>query len=131
MEFFQNRAWVKKLDWKAGQLVIDGAVHDGDTAWLFLDHGERDYMCASCRLWGINAYELTDKDPVRRQKAVEGREWLKSQIQGKEVYVISKDLDKYGRPLVIIWLDTMTFGSWEGSVNNAMVKLELAVPYTP
>jgi len=126
---FSYRAVVKKMDWATGQLVSQDAVHDGDSGWLFMDKGNREFLNANCRLYGVNAYELNDTDPAKRLKAQEGRTWLKAQIEGKPVYVLSKGLEKYGRPLVIIWLNVADFGDNTKSVNKALIDTELAVPY--
>jgi endonuclease YncB( thermonuclease family) len=125
---FSYRAWVKRLDWSSGQ-TVEGAVHDGDSAWLLCDQGNRQYLACNCRLFGVNAYELNDIDPVKRQKAQDGRAWLKGQIEGKQVYVLSKGLEKYGRPLIVIWLNPDDFGDNAKSVNKALLDAGLAVAY--
>jgi len=126
---FCYRAIVKKMDWKTGQLIATDAVHDGDSCWIFADQGMYGFLNANCRLFGVNAYELNDIDPVKRQKAVEGRTWLRSKIEGKNVFVRSKGLEKYGRPLVIVWTNEADFGIGAKSVNKELLDAELAVPY--
>jgi endonuclease YncB( thermonuclease family) len=126
---FCYRAWCKKFDTKTGNLVAEGAVHDGDSAWFILDNGFYSYLGTNCRLFGVNAYELNDPDPVKRQKAIEGRTWLKSQIEGKQVFIFSKGLEKYGRPLFLVWLSEADFGDAKKSVNAALIQTGLAVPF--
>lgn len=125
---FEYRAWVKRLDWTSGQLV-EGAVHDGDSTWLLCDQGNRQYLACNCRLFGVNAYEINDADPAKRQKAQDGKAWLKGQIEGKQVYVLSKGLEKYGRPLMIVWLSEVDYGDLSKSVNKALLTTGLAVPF--
>jgi endonuclease YncB( thermonuclease family) len=126
---FAYRAWAKRLDWIAGQLISETAGVDGDSCWFFLDNGRHQYTACNCRLWGVNAYEINDIDPVKRQKAQEGKVWLKAQIEGKQVFVLSKGLDKYGRPLLIVWVDESDFGDNASSVNKALLDAGLAVAY--
>jgi endonuclease YncB( thermonuclease family) len=126
---FSYRAWVKRLDWKTGQFVLDGAVHDGDSAWFLFDRGVYEYLNANCRFWGVNAYELNDIDPIKRQKAQDGKIWLKTLIEGKLVFVLSRGLDKYGRPLVIVWLAEIDFGDNTKSVNKQLLDSGLAIPF--
>lgn len=126
---FSYRAWAKKLDWKTGSLISDGAVHDGDSSWFIFDRGTYEYQAANCRLWGVNAYELNDPDEVNRERALHGRAWLRQRIEGKQVFVLSRGLDKYGRPLVIIWENQADFGDNLKSVNKALLDTGLAVAY--
>lgn len=94
-------------------------VIDGDTAVLDIDLGFNIHHISSCRLYGINAYELKDKDPEKKAKAREGKKLLETLLPaGGEIVVTSMQLDKYGRPLVVI----------EG-VNDRLVQEGLAVVY--
>jgi|SRR3990172_857672 len=126
---FCYRAWVKRLDWKTGQAVAAEAIHDGDSGWFLMDKGNREYLNANCRLFGVNAPELNDTDPAIRAKALASRDWLRTEIEGKEVFVLSEKLDKYGRPLVIIWAAEADFGNNSKSVNKKLLDLGLAVSY--
>lgn len=126
---FSYRAWIKKFDSKTGQLVSEGAVHDGDSMRVVFDNGFYSYLGANCRLFGVNAYELNDKDPAVRTKSIQGRDWLKAQIEGKQVFVLSKGLEKYGRPLLAVWLNEADFGDLTKSVNKALLDTKLALPF--
>jgi len=133
MEFvpFQYRAWVKKLIWKDGQLVEGDpfdVVHDGDTCYLLIDKGERNYSNPPCRFYGIDTPELNDKDPEVRRRAIEARDFLRPLIRGKEVYIISVDKDPYDRPVVLVWLNPADFGDRAKSVNRLLVDKGYAVP---
>lgn len=129
---FCNRAWVKKMDWKTGQLIVDPdkVIYDGDSGYVFTDLGRRQYDNSHFRLWGCNAYELNDVDPAKRVKAVAGRDWLRSQILGKEVFIRSMALDdKYGRILIVVWTTEADFSQNAKSVNRQLIDLGHAVPY--
>lgn len=126
---FCYRAWVKKLDWKTGQMIAEGAVHDGDSSWFLLDRGTYDYQAANCRLWGVNTPELNDVDPAKRQAALAAKTWLRQTIEGKLVFVLSKGLDKYGRPLLVVWLSEEEFGDNAKSVNRQLIDLGYGVTY--
>lgn len=126
---FCYRAWCKKFDKNTGNLVSEGAVHDGDSAWFVLDNGFYSYLGANCRLFGVNAWEINDKDPVIRAKAQEGKAWLKAQIEGKQVFIQSKGLEKYGRPLFLVWLNEADFGDASKSVNKGLINTGLAVAF--
>lgn len=99
-------------------------VIDGDTVVLDIDLGFDIHHIKSCRLWGINAYELRDKKAENRALAKDGRSYLESILVG-DVTIESKELDKYGRPLVIIWDNPDDIRS----VNQKMLKNDLAVSY--
>lgn len=96
-------------------------VIDGDTVVLDIDLGFNIHHISPCRLYGINAYELRDKDIFRRQIAKDGRDWMVANMPA-EVEIVSKSLDKYGRPLVII-------KDGETTINRRMLDLKLAITY--
>jgi len=127
---FQNRTWCKKMVWSEGQLTVDpkhDVVHDGDTAWLFIDKGEYGYDNSPCRLYGIDTPEMNDSDPAIKAKAIAARDYLRGLIMGKQVYVIKVAMDPHDRPVVLIWLDTAAFGDRARSVNRMMVDAGHAI----
>jgi micrococcal nuclease len=100
-------------------------VVDGDTAWLRIDRGFREYFETSCRLFGINAPELSTGSPGHDAKT-----WLTERVSGKTLFIVSAKLDKYGRPLVTLYDDvTIDVPLFEASINRQMLNLGLAVPY--
>lgn len=99
-------------------------VIDGDTVVLDIDLGFDIHHIKSCRLYGINAYELRDKDPEKRALANDGKTHLEKRLIG-DVTIESMELDKYGRPLVIIWDNPDD----KRSVNYWMIHHGLAVSY--
>jgi len=101
-------------------------VIDGDTVVLDIDLGFNIHHISPCRLYGINAYELRSKNAEEKVLAKKGLEELKCLLLEKsEVFIFSKELDKYGRPLVIIFNDKNV------NVNAHMVDTKLAVTYLP
>jgi len=98
-------------------------VIDGDTAWLRIDRGFREFFETSCRLFGINAPELSTGAPGAASK-----DWLTQHITGKTLYVVSMKLDKYGRPLVTLYDPETTVAEFNQSINQQMLNLGLAVP---
>lgn len=126
---FCYRAWCKRFDSKTGNLVSEGAVRDGDSAWFVLDNGFYSYLGANCRLFGVNTAEINDKDPVVREKAKAAGEFLRGQIEGKQVFIKSKGLEKYGRPLFLVWLNEAAFGDASKSVNKAIIDAGHSVAF--
>jgi micrococcal nuclease len=79
-------------------------VIDGDTVRLDIDLGFTVHWKSNCRLYGINTPELNSKDPEQKIKALEAKQFLIDNLP-KEVVIHSRELDKYGRPLVDIYVE--------------------------
>lgn len=129
---FCYRAWCKKMDWSTGQLSDDPkkVIYDADSGYIFSDLGRRQYDNSHYRFWGCNAYEMNSADPVLRAKAVAGRDWVRTQILAKQVFVRSMGYDdKYGRILIVVWLNEADFGDNVKSINRQLIDLGHAVPY--
>jgi len=99
-------------------------VVDGDTAWLRIDRGFREFFETSCRLYGINAPELAAGAP-----GAAARDWLTQRIVGKTLYVKSEKLDKYGRPLVTLFDPAPKTDAFDGSINAEMLRAKHAAPF--
>jgi micrococcal nuclease len=79
-------------------------VIDGDTVVLDIDLGFKIHHISPCRLAGINAPELNSKDEKVRLAAIASKEYLMTLLpEETEVVIVSRKLDKYGRPVVNIW----------------------------
>ena len=79
-------------------------VIDGDSIELVIDLGFTVQWRSTCRLYGINTPELRSKDADEKAKAIAAREFTKANLnEGAIVIIKSKDLDKYGRPLVDVY----------------------------
>ena len=100
-------------------------VIDGDTVVLNIDLGFKIHHITPCRLAGINAPELNSKDEKTRAAAVQSRDYLESLLLGMEVTIISKKLDKYGRPVVYFLAESNKYAS----VNDLMLISEHATIY--
>ena len=102
-------------------------VLDGDTAEITIDLGFTIYWKSTCRFFGINAPELTAKDPSVRLKALESKKAVQDHLGvGQKVKIVSKELDKYGRPLVDIYCGE----NLDMHLNQWLVDSGLAVKYT-
>lgn len=71
---FSYRGLPLRINWVKRSVAPD--QHDGDSLWVLFDKGEYQYSNANCRLFGINTFEMNDKDPAVRLKAIAGREHL-------------------------------------------------------
>jgi endonuclease YncB( thermonuclease family) len=100
-------------------------VIDGDTAELIIDEGFKHSWKVTCRFAGINTPELTSADLTEKAKAVEARDYLAARLPvGKQVYIISEKLDKYGRPI------TTVFDLDGTNINDEMLQKGYAKKYT-
>lgn len=101
-------------------------VIDGDTVVLNIDLGFKIHHITPCRLAGINAPEINAKNEKVRAAAVASKEYLKFLLfEGTQVTIISKKLDKYGRPVVFFLCKENQFGS----VNDLMIQSGHATIY--
>jgi len=84
------------------------SVYDGDTCRIAFKYDTKIIMM-SCRLAGIDSPEIRNKDLVAKQKAIEARDYLKTLVMNadnsKLVNIKLGKFDKYGRPLVVIFVD--------------------------
>jgi micrococcal nuclease len=88
-------------------------VIDGDSVELTIDLGFTVKWKSTCRLYGINTPELNSKDLALRAKALEAKQCLIDKLPaGTVVFISSKELDKYGRPLVDIYCGELHLNQW-------------------
>lgn len=93
-------------------------IVDGDTIYLFIDRGFKDWFKANTRLARINAPEM-NTEAGKTAKA-----FLESKVPlGSRVIIQSKKLDPYGRPIAEVWLGDV-------NLSNLMLESGNAVPYT-
>lgn len=116
--------------------ALPDRIVDGDTVDLFINLGFDITFKQRIRLYGINAYELTDKDPAKRQLAVKGKEYVISKLPPDKAVMlmtIKDEQEKYGRYLGIIYYlsaDDGGGGAWH-NLNDELVAQGYAVPYFP
>jgi micrococcal nuclease len=100
-------------------------VVDGDTVVLDIDLGFTIHWKSSCRLWGVNTPELKSKLKDERDKAIMAKQFLIDVLPvGSKVFINSRQLDKYGRPLVEIFVNDV-------NINNEIIDKSLGVVYVP
>jgi micrococcal nuclease len=95
-------------------------VVDGDTVELRVDMGFRCSMTISARLLGIDAPEMHKK--AQLEMARKATAALAERLEGKDVRIVSKKADDWGRWLVLIW-DTTSMKS----INDWMIEQGYAV----
>ncbi len=100
---------------------------DGDSSTIELDLGLKIYHRTNCRLAGINTPELNDPDPAMRIKAFAARDRLKELLTGKQIIVYSHKLDKFGRPLVTIYIDSVNINQQMITEGHAQVMMGIPI----
>lgn len=98
-------------------------IIDGDTVRLDIDLGFTVHWKSNCRLYGVNTPELNSKDPEERIKALEAKQYLIDNLP-LDVIIVSQELDKYGRPLVDIYVD-----NGERHINQELIDKGFSKPY--
>jgi micrococcal nuclease len=88
-------------------------IVDGDTAELEIDLGFTIYWKSTCRFYGINTPELKSKDKQVRDYAKLAKAATEGKLPiGSKIKINSRELDKYGRPLVDIYIDDLHLNQW-------------------
>ena len=103
------------------------SVYDGDTCTVILDLGLNVRVKAKIRLHGIDTPEMRGGTVSTKKAAVTARDYVRDQILGEVVRVHSIKKGKYGRLVSIVWqLDADGIPVSE-SINDALVRLNMAV----
>ena len=102
--------------------VID--VYDGDTVTLVFQFGSKMWK-DKCRLTGVDTAEIRTRDADEKVRGLEARDWLRSKVLNKKVWVECGKWDKYGRLLGTIYLTS----DFQQSVNQELINHGFAVPY--
>lgn len=99
------------------------SVYDGDTAsFVFQPCKGSPAFKYSCRMYGYNSAEMHGRTKEEKTVAKQARDELASIICGKLVTLKFHDEDKYGRPLVDVYID-------EVHVNKLMLDLGYGKEY--
>jgi endonuclease YncB( thermonuclease family) len=105
-------------------------VYDGDTAHFatMMDSG---IARIRCRFAGINTAELRSTDAAERDKAQRARSEVIRLIEGKICILQLGEMDKYGRPLAVVWTADQLGAGFAAvtNVNEHLVACGLAMPY--
>jgi len=90
-------------------------VYDGDTCTLIFRWKKQDIKC-SCRIIGIDTPEIKTSNPQEKELGLKAKDFLESMILEKVLKVHFLKNDKYGRPLVEIFLHNGQ------SISNLMIS---------
>ena len=107
------------------QFIFNAVIYnvvDGDTVDALIDLGFGVYTKQRLRLLGINASELNSKDASEREKATKAKDYLISEVLGKDVIIHSKSKDKYGRYLADIYVNDL-------NINDLLINKGIAKVY--
>ena len=98
-------------------------VHDGDTATLNIDLLlKRTLYEGPCRLLGVDTLELDKGSPEQQDKAQKAQRMLELLLRRKILLVDVYGFDKYGRPLVTIFVQGKRDGKeYTINVNKEML----------
>jgi micrococcal nuclease len=106
--------------------AVVNRVVDGDTCDLSIDLGFTVSWKSTCRFYGINTPELRSKDSEEKSRAYAARDRVLALVPpGSTVMIKSRELDKYGRPLV----DIYTGQDFSIHINQLLVEEGLAKTY--
>lgn len=122
----ENTPWLSLKGEKLQCKVID--VYDGDTITVIIPWNKSVYK-KKCRLVGIDSPEIRTKDLNEKTAAYISKEFLKGIIENKIVWIDCDDWDKYGRLLIVIYINKVDIGNYEKSVNKLMIEKNLAYSY--
>lgn len=100
--------------------VVD--IYDGDTCKVVFYHGGK-FWRWNVRLFNLDTPEMrvSTKDPerdIKKQKAIEARDYLRGLMLNKVVWIKCDEFDKYGRLLGTFFLEKAA----EQSVNDLMLE---------
>ena len=129
-----------KTDHPIPAKIVD--VYDGDTCRIAFGYPTsapahtQTIVMKSCRLSGIDTPEIRTKNLKEKERGLLARDCLKSIVLNSSssdqlVYVRFEKDDKYGRPLVTIYLNkpATEYMNFEQSVNYQLVSLGFARLY--
>lgn len=105
-------------------LATVNRIIDGDTAIMSIDLGFTISWMSPCRFHGINAPEINAKDADTRLKAIESKQAVMDHLGvGQKVKIVSRELDKYGRPIVDVYCgDKMDLHLNQWLLDNGLAK---------
>lgn len=110
------------LYWYKAQVL---RVVDGDSVELIIDLGFTVQWKSTCRFYGVDTAELKAKDPDMRKLANVAKEFTKEHLPVlSTIMVRSRELDKYGRPLIEVYCGD----EFKTHLNAELINAGLARP---
>lgn len=105
-------------------------VYDGDTITLKFKFGN-EYYKDKCRLYGINTPEIRTRDDEEKKNGYKSKEYLKSLIDDKDLYIYFHKKGKFGRPLITIYLNKKDAENnmYKDSINQKLIDDGYAIEY--
>jgi len=131
VKYYKTKRYLKKLNAnEINRFSFDGVkkyarivkVYDGDTCTIIFRWKKQNIKC-SCRIYGIDTPEIKTSNTKERELGYKAKDFLSSMILEKVLMVHFLKDDKYGRPLVNIFLNN------NQSISDAMISGGYAKPY--
>lgn len=97
------------------------SCYDGDTCNIIIKYNN-DFIRIRCRLVGINSAEIKTIDKNEKELGLKAKEYISNLILNKVVYVKFDKNDKWGRPLIEIYLKKEDKDDYKKSVNYKMIQ---------
>ena len=104
-------------------------VYDADTCTLIAPFYGKPFE-VKCRLNGIDSAEIRSKNPIEQNYALKARDYLKSIILDKIVWVRCGNMDKYGRLLGEIYLTQQDMINDTNRISAELISQQYAYVYT-
>ena len=105
------------------------SVYDGDTITCNVDLGFKTFKRVKIRLTGIDTPEIRTRDLEEKKRGYASRDWLSSQILGKNILLHTQEKGKFGRWLGTIWSLEEENISEQNSYNQKLITEGHANPY--
>ena len=105
------------------------SVYDGDTITCNVDLGFKTFKRVKVRLTGIDTPEIRTRDLEEKKRGFASRDWLSSQILGKNILLHTKEKGKFGRWLGTIWSLEEEEINEQNSYNQKLISEGHANPY--
>ena len=108
-------------------------IYDGDTCHLIFDFhtGKTNNTLVDIRvrMAHYNCAEIKTIDKEEKEKAIEARDYFRKICDNKIVYVEFGHMDKYGRPLVVLYFKKEHCGNLNKSINTHMMDMNHGKKY--
>jgi len=102
--------------WFEGKCV---KCYDADSVHMVFEYNGV-FMRFKCRLYGIDTPEIRTKNTIEKKVAKEARDYLRSLILDKIIFVQCHTFDKYGRLLITIFTSAIESCNAESTKLNVV-----------